>query len=117
MVTKNELKNLGQRLVSFPFYAYLITLFPILFLFSHNQDQLLLAELYLPILLVILVVSVCLLAGKFLYRSWYKAALALLTIIIIIFSFSSISLRALCKNLIDISLKDTKQTKVFSFDI
>jgi hypothetical protein len=72
------------------FYPYLFAIFPALFLFARNADQMRADELIMPLAIVLLITTVLLLVFRLLVRAWTKAAIITTLLLLFFFSFGHI---------------------------
>ena len=74
----------------FPFHSLLFALFPILFLYSHNIDQVSFTQIIIPVLLVLAASAVFYLIFLLLFRDGDKSGLFLSILLILFFSYGHI---------------------------
>ncbi len=70
-----------------PFHPVCLVLFPIIFLYSHNLDQVTADQIIRPLLIILGGITLLWLLAKIIYRNHLKAALALSACIITFFSY------------------------------
>ncbi len=81
----NKARQFFSKVGSEPFYPLLLAIYPVIFIYSHNVQELTLDVVYIPLLLVIIVTCLLFFISNFIYKSWPKAAAAL-GLFVIVFS-------------------------------
>jgi hypothetical protein len=86
---------LTQKVISLakqPIYPLLFALFPALFLYQHNADELSLPVLVNPILASLVLACLLLLGFNLLFRNWYKSAAAAMVALVVFFVYQPLVL-------------------------
>ena len=73
-----------------PLYPFLLAIYPILFIYSNNLDEVFLVEILLPCLISLLATLTIFLIFKFVFKDIYKSALLTTIVLIIFFTFGHV---------------------------
>lgn len=84
------LKNLNNKVYPM-FLPFLFGIFPVLATYSHNQAELTLSALYLPVALSLGLIVIVLVISQILFRDVYRATVFSIVFLVIFFSYGNIT--------------------------
>lgn len=87
---KPYFKKLRRFNLLFPIHPFLFAVYPILFIYSNNLEEVFLLEIIQPIVISLTITTFIFFTLKFIFKDIYKAALLTTTTLIIFFSYGHI---------------------------